>query len=309
VDEAERAAASARRAFALLDRPSAIRDPEPGTEEHLPEAEAGRGREVRFEGVDFGYGGGREPIFEGLDLTVEAGTFVGVAGATGAGKTTLTKMVLRSYDPTGGAVRLDGVDLRALPLHELREEISLVSQDGYVFAGTLRENIAYGGRADATLDEVRRAAAAAHFDDFVMSLPLQYDTLVGERGVRLSGGQRQRLSIARAMLKASSLLILDEATASVDSKTERVIQRNLGRLIRGRTSIVIAHRLSTIRHADRIIVLDHGRVAEDGTHEELLSLRGRYFELWSTQTGEAVASTSDDEEEDEDDGVVVSAEV
>jgi ATP-binding cassette subfamily B protein len=186
---------------------------------------------------------------------------------------------------TGGAVRLDGHDVRDLSLSDLRNNIALVSQDVYLFHGTIRENIAYV-TPDAPLEEVIRAAQLAQLHDFVATLPQGYDTLVGERGVKLSGGQRQRLSIARAILKDAPILILDEATSSVDTETERAIQQSLRTITAGRTALVIAHRLSTIRHADRILVLRDGKVAEEGHHDDLLAHGGTYADLWHIQSGE-----------------------
>lgn len=279
VDDFERARASARRAFGLLDTGPAIQDPE------HPEP-LGRVRgEVVFDRVEFRYARGRdEPVLRNLSFRVAPGETIGIAGPTGAGKSTLIKLLLRLYDVTGGAVRLDGHDVRNVTLADLRRNIALVSQDVYLFHGTVRENIAYS--SDAPLEEVVRAAKLAQLHDFVAGLPQGYDTLVGERGVKLSGGQRQRLSIARAIVKDAPLLILDEATSSVDTETERAIQENLKTLTAGRTALIIAHRLSTIRHADRILVLRDGALAEEGTHDELVARGGIYADLWHVQAGE-----------------------
>lgn len=279
VDDFERARASARRAFGLLDTEPAIQDPE------HPEA-LGRARgEVVFDHVEFRYARGRdESVLRDLSFRVAPGETIGIAGPTGAGKSTLIKLLLRYYDVTGGAVRLDGHDVRNVTLADLRHNIALVSQDVYLFHGTIRENIAYS--SDALLEEVMRAAKLAQLHDFVAGLPQGYDTLVGERGIKLSGGQRQRLSIARAIVKDAPLLILDEATSSVDTETERAIQENLKTLTAGRTALIIAHRLSTIRHADRILVLRDGEVAEEGTHDELVARGGIYADLWHVQAGE-----------------------
>jgi ATP-binding cassette, subfamily B, bacterial len=209
---------------------------------------------------------------------------VALVGPSGAGKTTLGMLVPRLYDVTTGAVRVDGHDVRSVALADLRRNIGLVSQDVYLFHGTIRENIAYS--SDASLEEVERAARLAQLHGFVASLPDGYDTLVGERGVKLSGGQRQRLSIARAIVKDAPILILDEATSSVDTETERAIQENLKTLTAGRTALVIAHRLSTIRHADRILVLRDGEVAEEGNHDALIAQGGTYADLWHVQAGE-----------------------
>ena len=199
----------------------------------------------------------------------------------------MIKLLLRFYDVTGGSLQLDGHDLRDLNLADLRKAIGLVSQDVYLFHGTVRENIAYS-RPDATMDQIETAAGVAEAHDFILDLPDGYETIVGERGQKLSGGQRQRISIARAVLDDPPILVLDEATSSVDNETEAAIQRSLERITRDRTTIVIAHRLSTIRHADRIYVLEHGSLAEDGRHEELLTKEGLYAGLWKVQTGEAI---------------------
>jgi ATP-binding cassette, subfamily B, bacterial len=280
VDDYERAKASARRAFGLLDTEPAIQERE--TPEPLSRA---RG-EVVFDHVEFRYARGRadEPVLRGVSFGVAPGETLGIAGPTGAGKSTIIKLLLRFYDVSGGAVRLDGHDVRDLALADLRRNIALVSQDIYLFHGTIRENIAYS--SDVPLEEVERAARLAQLHDFVASLPQGYDTLVGERGVKLSGGQRQRLSIARAIVKDAPVLILDEATSSVDTETERAIQQNLRTLTRGRTALIIAHRLSTIRNADRILVLRDGQVAEEGHHDDLIARGGTYADLWHVQAGE-----------------------
>jgi ATP-binding cassette subfamily B protein len=281
LDDYERARASARRTFGLLDTPPAIADPA-----HPHQLGRARG-EVVFDEVEFRYprGAGARPVLAGLSFRIAPGETLGIAGPTGAGKSTVVKLLLRFYDVSGGAVRLDGQDLRQLGLGELRRNIALVSQDVYLFHGTIRDNIAYRTH-DVPLDEVVRAAELAQLHGFVSSLPLGYDTLVGERGVKLSGGQRQRLSIARAILKDAPILVLDEATSSVDTETERAIQQSLRRLTRGRTALIIAHRLSTLRHADRILVLRGGRVVEEGHHDDLVARGGTYADLWHVQSGD-----------------------
>jgi len=281
LDDYERAMAAARRTFGLLDTPPAIRDP-------ARPRSLGRVRgEVAFERVAFQYprGAADGAVLREVSFGIAPGETLGVAGPTGAGKSTLVKLLLRFYDVTGGAVRIDGRDVRELTLEELRHNIALVSQDVYLFHGTIRENIAYRTR-DVPQAAVERAAALAQLHGFVAGLPRGYDTLVGERGVKLSGGQRQRLSIARAILKDAPILVLDEATSAVDTETERAIQQNLRRITRGRTALVIAHRLSTIRHADRILVLTDGRVAEEGRHDQLVARGGIYADLWHVQSGD-----------------------
>ncbi len=241
---------------------------------------------VVFDGVSFAYLSGF-PIITDLNIEIPAGSTTAIVGATGAGKTTLIKLLLRFYDVTAGSLRLDGRDLRDLELAGLRKAIGLVSQDVYLFHGTVRENIAYS-RPEAPMEEIVAAAQVAEAHDFILDLPDGYETIVGERGQKLSGGQRQRVSIARAVLDDPPILVLDEATSSVDNETEAAIQRSLERITRDRTTIVIAHRLSTIRHADRIYVLDQGRLAETGHHDDLLEREGLYAGLWKVQTGEAI---------------------
>lgn len=276
----QRGMASTRRILDLLDvQPGIVDGP---TTLATPVAGA-----VRFDAVRFSYATGDE-VVRGLDINVAAGETHAIVGATGAGKSTVVKLLLRLYDVTGGSVSLDGVDVRELTLDSLRGAVGLVSQDVFLFHGTVRENIAYG-RPDASDAEIERAAELAEASGFIAELHAGYDTVVGERGQKLSGGQRQRLSIARAILVNPPVLVLDEATSSVDNETEAAIQRSLDRVSRDRSAIVIAHRLSTVRGADRIHVLDRGQVAEAGTHEELLAADGIYASLWRVQTGEAIA--------------------
>jgi ATP-binding cassette, subfamily B, bacterial len=277
----QRAMASTRRILDLLAVPRGITD----GPRRLTRPVRG---EVAFHGVRFFYASGGE-VLHGLDLAFPAGRTTAIVGATGAGKSTIVKLLLRLYDPQAGAVRLDGVDVRELHLGDLRAAYGLVSQDVFLFHGTVRENIAYG-RPDATDAEVVAAADVAEAHEFIASLPEGYDTVVGERGQKLSGGQRQRVSIARAVLADPPVLILDEATSAVDNETEAAIQRSLAKVAQGRTTILIAHRLSTVRHADRIHVLDAGQVVEAGTHEELLEHAGLYAALWRVQTGDTVGA-------------------
>lgn len=283
----QRAMASTTRILDLLDTPVGLRDGATA----LPR-DSVRGH-VRFEQVDFDYGNG-VPVLRGLDLEVPPGHTLAIVGATGAGKTSVIKLLLRFYDPTSGRITIDGHDLRDLVRGDLRRAIGLVSQDVFLFHGSVRENIAYGRlEPEPTLQEIEDAARTAEAYAFVEALPDSWDTIVGERGQRLSGGQRQRLSIARAVLKDPPILVLDEATSAVDNETEAAIQRSMARITRNRTTVVIAHRLSTVRHADQIVVLEHGRVAESGTHDELVALGGLYATLWRVQTGEAAGTLTE----------------
>jgi ATP-binding cassette subfamily B protein len=287
----QRAMASTRRILDLLAVEPTIVD---GTRA-LPSSLRG---EVRFDGVRFRYGPevGRGParhVLDGFDLVVPAGETHAIVGSTGAGKSTVVKLLLRLYDAQAGRVTLDGVRIDAVPLIELRRAVGYVGQDVFLFQGTVRENLAYG-RPDAGDAELERAARLAEAHEFICELPQGYDTVVGERGQKLSGGQRQRLSIARAILKDPPVLVLDEATSAVDNETEAAIQRSLELVGRDRTVVVIAHRLSTVRHADRIHVLEAGRVVESGTHDELVAAPGLYAALWRIQTGEVHALPSAD---------------
>ncbi|MDP6728933.1 MAG: ATP-binding cassette domain-containing protein, partial [SAR324 cluster bacterium] len=239
---------------------------------------------ICFDQIHFTYHRGT-PVLMGLDFMLSPGETVGIAGATGAGKSTLIKMLLRLYDPDRGCVTFDGIDLKQLEVREIRHNIALVSQDVYLFHGTIAENIAYAS-PQAGREQIERASRSAQFHEFVLSLPEGYQTLIGERGIRLSGGQRQRLSIARAVLKDAPVMVFDEATSSVDSETERAIQESLMPITQGRTALIIAHRLSTIRHADRILVLDQGKVVEEGHHNDLIELNGIYADLWHVQSGD-----------------------
>jgi ABC-type multidrug transport system fused ATPase/permease subunit len=241
---------------------------------------------VEFDRVGFAYRPDR-PVLEELSLVATAGQTVALVGHTGAGKSTIVKLLARFYDPTAGAVRIDGHDLRSVTQASLRSQIAIVPQEGFLFAGTVRDNIAFG-RPEATIEEVEAAARAVGADGFIEALPDGYETRVQERGVRLSIGQRQLLAFARALLVDPRLLILDEATSSVDLATEAHIEEALGRLLAGRTAFVVAHRLSTIRRADLIVVLEHGRVIEQGSHDELIARGGRYRALYGDWV-EAVA--------------------
>ena len=278
LDETERCRASAARIFGLLDSPSRIVDAADATS-------LGRVKgKIDFRGVHFAYGQGPE-ILRGLDFSIAPGEVIGIAGATGAGKSTLVKLLLRLYEPSSGKITLDDQDLQSITLKSLRQNIALVSQDVYLFQGTIAENIRYGAAAYDQAS-IEQAAGKAQLHEFICSLPEGYETLVGERGIKLSGGQRQRLSIARAMLRDAPVFILDEATSSVDTETERDIQRGLSEFTKNRTAIIIAHRLSTIRKADRILVLDQGKLVEQGSHDQLVAKAGIYCDLWTLQSGD-----------------------
>jgi ABC-type multidrug transport system fused ATPase/permease subunit len=266
-------------AVAALDKIMDVMDEAPEVEDapharSLPQIE---GR-VAFEGVRFGYGSGPE-VLHGIDLDIAPGTTVALVGHTGAGKSTIAKLLARFYDPRDGRITIDGYDLRQVTQESLRRQLGIVPQEGFLFAGTVRENIAFG-RPDASEEEIVAAAEAVGAHEFILDLEEGYETEVAERGGRLSLGQRQLVAFARALLADPRILILDEATSSVDIGTERRIEVALGRLLAGRTAFIIAHRLSTIRNANLIVVLEHGRVVEQGTHEELLTRAGRYLSLY-----------------------------
>ena len=269
--------ASAERVFGLKDAPGRL--DEAADDSALTVREGS----VEYDSVTFGYD--EETVLADVSFTAPGGDTVALVGPTGAGKSTALKLLLRLYDIDDGTVRIDGTDVRDVSVPSLRRSVGYVSQEPFLFYGSVSDNIAYGS-PDATEAEIREAAKAAEAHDFVTTLPEGYDTMVGERGVKLSGGQRQRVAIARAILKDPEILVFDEATASVDTETELLIQRSLDRLTADRTTLVIAHRLSTVRDADGIVVLDEGEIVERGTHEELLSLDGLYANLWAVQAGE-----------------------
>ncbi len=273
----QRARASSARLFGLMDEPSKLEQ-----EADAPDLVVDEG-EVVYDRVAFGYD--EESIVRDIDFAVGGGETLALVGPTGAGKSTVLKLLLRMYDVDEGSIRIDGQDVGDVTLRSLRQSIGYVGQSSYLFYGTVRENIAYG-TFEATDGEIREAAKAAEAHEFIENLPDGYDTMVGERGVKLSGGQRQRVTIARAVLKDPDLLILDEATSDVDTETEMLIQRSLDRLTADRTTFAIAHRLSTIRDADTILVLEGGEIVERGTHEQLLENGGLYAHLWGVQAGE-----------------------
>jgi ATP-binding cassette subfamily B protein len=277
LDLYQRAMASTNRVMNLLNTAITI----PSGHISLP-VESVRG-ELALQNVTFAYQGG-EAVLENFSLHIPAGNTIAIVGSTGSGKSTLVKLLLRLYEVQAGKITLDGIDIRNLKVKDLRQAIGLVSQDVFLFYGSVRENIAYGS-AEASFEEVVEAAQIAEAHDFILQLPQGYETIVGERGQKLSGGQRQRLAIARAILKNPPILILDEATSAVDNETEAAIQRSLERITLNRTTIAIAHRLSTVRNADCIYVIEQGRIIEQGQHEQLLKKQGIYASLWRVQTG------------------------
>ncbi len=274
VSVTQKAAAGAKRIFDILDHVSSV--PEPARPVHLPQIEG------RIEIRDMGFRYGNRVVIRGINLSIAPDEMIGLVGHSGSGKSTLVNLICRFYDVSQGAIRVDGVDIRSLPVAEYRRNIGLVLQEPFLFFGTIAENIAYG-KPHASREEIVAAARAAHAHEFILRLPLGYDSLVGERGQGLSGGERQRISIARALLINPRILILDEATSSVDTETEQEIQKALDNLVQGRTTIAIAHRLSTLRRADRLVVLDQGQIVEVGRHEELIDRKGAYFRLYEAQ--------------------------
>ncbi|MGZ3157894.1 MAG: ABC transporter ATP-binding protein, partial [Burkholderiaceae bacterium] len=285
VSVTQKSASAAKRIFDILDHVSSVPEPtQPVAVEHI------KGRiEIR----DVGFRYGNRAVNRGINLTIEPGEMIGLVGHSGSGKSTLVNLICRFYDVSEGSIRVDGVDIRSFPVADYRRNIGLVLQEPFLFFGTIAENIAYG-KPHATRAEIIAAARAAHAHEFILRLPQGYDSMVGERGQGLSGGERQRISIARALLIDPRILILDEATSSVDSETEKEIQKALDNLVHGRTTIAIAHRLSTLHRADRLVVLDRGQVVEEGSHDDLMAREGAYFRLYQAQARNADINLSED---------------
>ncbi|MBV8659418.1 MAG: ABC transporter ATP-binding protein [Burkholderiales bacterium] len=289
VSVTQKSAAAAKRIFDILDHVSNV--PEPTSPVHIDKVSGA----ISIRDIGFRYGS--RSVIRGLSLDIQPGEMIGLVGHSGSGKSTLVNLICRFYDVSEGSIRLDDVDIRSLRVSNYRRQIGLVLQEPFLFFGTIAENIAYG-KPDATRDEIMAAARAAHAHEFILRLPQGYDSLVGERGQGLSGGERQRISIARALLIDPRILILDEATSSVDTETEKEIQKALDNLVKGRTTIAIAHRLSTLRQADRLVVMDRGQIVEIGPHEELMAREGAYYRLYQAQARN-VDTDLDDQDDDE----------
>ncbi len=278
VSDTQKSASAAKRIFDILDHVSSV--PEPANPVHVDKVQG------KIEIREAGFRYGNRQVNKGININIEPGQMIGLVGHSGSGKSTLVNLICRFYDVNEGAILVDGVDIRSYAIADYRRNIGLVLQEPFLFFGTIAENIAYG-KPHATREEIVAAARAAHAHEFILRLPQGYDSMVGERGQGLSGGERQRISIARALLIDPRILILDEATASVDSETEKEIQKALENLVQGRTTIAIAHRLSTLHRADRLVVLDRGRVVEEGTHDALMAAEGAYYKLYQAQARNA----------------------
>nr|WP_246591049.1 ABC transporter ATP-binding protein [Georgfuchsia toluolica] len=286
VSVTQKAASGAKRIFDILDHVSSV--PEPVTPVHLKEVKGA----IEIREISFRYG--NRSVIRNLNLGIRPGEMIGLVGHSGSGKSTLVNLICRFYDVSEGAIRIDGTDIRSVPVAEYRRQIGLVLQEPFLFFGSIAENIAYG-KPEATREEIVAAARAAHAHEFILRLPQGYDSQVGERGQGLSGGERQRISIARALLIDPRILILDEATSSVDTETEKEIQKALDNLVYGRTTIAIAHRLSTLRQADRLVVMDRGQIVEIGGHEELMAREGAYYRLYQAQARNVDTELVDDD--------------
>lgn len=284
VSVTQKAAAGAKRIFDILDHISSV--PEPSNPVALPAVTG----QLEVRDARFRYG--NRAVIKGINLTIRPGEMIGLVGHSGSGKSTLVNLICRFYDVTEGSIRIDGTDIRSVPVADYRRNIGLVLQEPFLFFGSIADNIAYG-KPNATRAEIIAAARAAHAHEFILRLPQGYDSLVGERGQGLSGGERQRISIARALLIDPRILILDEATSSVDTETEKEIQKALDNLVQGRTTIAIAHRLSTLRKADRLVVMDRGLVVEEGSHDELMAREGAYFRLYEAQARQVDTEAND----------------
>jgi ATP-binding cassette subfamily B protein len=279
VSHTQKAAAGAKRVFDILDHESSV----PDTKNPVALPKQIRGQ-IDLTNVGFRYG--NRAVTKNVNLQIQPGEMIGLVGHSGSGKSTLVNLICRFYDVSEGSVKIDGIDVRNIDTKELRQLFGMVLQEPFLFFGTIAENIAYG-KPEATRAEIVQAAKAANAHDFILRLPLGYDSLVGERGQSLSGGERQRISIARALLIDPKILILDEATSSVDTTTEKEIQKALDNLVKGRTTLAIAHRLSTLRKADRLIVLDKGEIIEVGNHDDLMAAEGTYYQLYQAQARHA----------------------
>jgi ATP-binding cassette subfamily B protein len=289
VSVTQKSASAAKRIFDILDHVSSV--PDPVNPVKLDKVEGN----IALREVGFRYG--NRAVNRGISLNIKAGEMVGLVGHSGSGKSTLVNLICRFYDVAEGAILLDGRDIRSFAVADYRRHIGLVLQEPFLFFGTIAENIAYG-KPDATREEIIAAARAAHAHEFILRLPQGYDSMVGERGQGLSGGERQRISIARALLIDPPILIMDEATSSVDSETEKEIQKALDNLVQGRTTIAIAHRLSTLHRADRLVVLDRGQVVEEGSHDELMAREGAYYRLYEAQARNVDQDPDDGSKED-----------